>query len=50
MKEFYYTKLAIHRIKGDIIRYGYDVDKEVSTLLKKNIKLIQLLALMNLLV
>lgn len=37
MKEFYYTKLAIHRIKGDIIRYGYDVDKEVSTLLKKNI-------------
>ena len=37
MKEFYYTKLAICRIKGDIIRYGYDVDKEISALLKKNI-------------
>ena len=36
MNEFYYVKLAILRIKGDIIRKGYSVSKEIQTILDKN--------------
>lgn len=36
MHKFYYVKLAIHRIKGDIIRKCYKISKEIQTILDKN--------------
>ena len=37
MSIYYYVELAICRIKGDIIRKGYKVDKSIAEMLKKNV-------------
>ena len=37
MSIYYYVELAICRIKGDIIRKGYKVDKSIAEMLEKNV-------------